>query len=280
MKLIVQADDYAISDAVAEGILKCARDGILTQTGLMSNGEHAAYYARRMLKENPHVSLGQEINLVSGRPLCPSQTIPTLVNEEGRLLRSGEHRMLDQKDPAHVCYEDAYHEIKAQIDCFLEIVGQKPCFIGLHSYQNNTMLQALSDLKREYAIDGLEELAEAYAIDFPKMGPWYPFVSGVEHAESYEYQLSFDAVEMFLNGACDYISGHEKEDRICMFHTHAGFVDKKLLDMSTLTMTRLIELELLCSDEMKEWVRQNQVELTNMRNLKVKMRETIHDDLL
>ena len=33
MRLMVQADDFAMTDAVAEGILKCAREGILTQTG-------------------------------------------------------------------------------------------------------------------------------------------------------------------------------------------------------------------------------------------------------
>ena len=91
MKLVVQADDYAMTDAIAEGILKCARDGILTQTGLMTNGPHATYYAKRMIDECPHVALGQEINLVSGTPLSDPASIPTLVGDDGRILRSVEH---------------------------------------------------------------------------------------------------------------------------------------------------------------------------------------------
>ena len=268
MKLVVQADDYAMTDAIAEGILKCARDGILTQTGLMTNGPHAAYYAKRMIDECPHVALGQEINLVSGTPLSDPASIPTLVGDDGRLLRSVEHKKIDVTDPDHVSYGDAYKEIKAQIDMFLEIVGSKPCFIGLHSYQNKNMLAALADLAEEYQIDDSFDIAKKLGYPMPQMGPWYTLRPGVDNADDYHLQLSYDAVKMFLDGECHYITDHVNEDRVCMLHTHAGFVDRDVLKMSTLTMTRLVELDLLCDNKIKEWIFDNKVTLTNFKELK------------
>lgn len=270
MKLIVQADDYAMTDAVAEGILKCARNGILTQTGLMTNGPHAEYYTKRILDECPHIALGQEINLVSGHPLCDPKEIPTLVNDEGRLLRSVEHKEIDKEDLEHISYEDAYKEIEAQIKRFLKLVNNKPYFIGLHSYQNKVMLKALEDLKEKYDIKGFDHLTKDFLSPFTQMGPWYTLRPGVENATDYKYQLSFDAVKMFLEGECGYITDHIDEDGVCMLHTHAGFVDKELLEMSTLTMTRLVELELLCDPRIKQWIIENKVELTNLRDLEMR----------
>lgn len=268
MKLIVQADDYAMTDAVAEGILKCARDGILTQTGLMTNGPHADYYAKRMVDENPHIALGLEINLVSGRPLSDPKDIPTLVDKEGKLLKSGYHRRLDQNEPEHVCYMEAYREIENQIKKFFVLIGKKPCFIGLHSYQNKVMLQALKELEIKYDLDDAIGIMNKILSHKPQMGPWYPLYTSDKNSLDYRFQLSFDPVEMFLNGECAYITDRaEDDDAVCMLHTHAGYVDKDLLDMSTLTMTRLIELNLLCDSRIRKWIENNNVELINMQRL-------------
>ena len=51
----------------------------------MTNGPHAAYYARRIKKECPHISLGQDINLVSGRPLSDKNELARKATAEARI---------------------------------------------------------------------------------------------------------------------------------------------------------------------------------------------------
>ncbi len=277
MKLIVQADDFAMTDAVAEGILKAARDGILTQTGLMTCGPHAQYYAQRIMHECPHIALGQEINLVSGRPVSNPEDIPTLVNPDGTFIRSRVHKDIDLTDPHHTRYEEAYKEIEAQYLKFRDLVGHQPYFFGLHSYHNAEMMQAMADVQKKYSINGLEDTIKSLNLPL-RMGPWYPLnnmptenglvKNDKKEVLSLDYQFSFDAKKMFFEGKCGYITDHVKEkDTYTMLHTHAGFIDRDLLDMSTLTMTRVMELDLLCCDEMKKWIKDNDVQLVNFRDI-------------
>lgn len=71
MKLIVRGADYAMTDSITDGCLRAARCGILTDVGLMTNNAAQARYAVNELKKYPHVSVGQDLNLVSG---CPPAT--------------------------------------------------------------------------------------------------------------------------------------------------------------------------------------------------------------
>lgn len=57
---------------------------------------------------------------------------------------------------------------------------------------------------------------------------------------------------------------------VSVCYMHAGFIDKDVLKMSTLTMTRLVELDLLCNNKIKEWIFDNKVTLTNFKELKRK----------
>ncbi len=278
MKLIVQADDFAMTDALAEGIIKCAKDGILTQTGLMTNGPHAEYYARKIMEECPHIALGQEINLVSGRPISDPKDIPSLVDENGVLIRSVVHKEMDLTDWHHTRYEDSFREIDAQVAKYIEITGHKPYFIGLHSYHNEEMMKAMNDVQDKYDIHDHEKVYQEIGLK-PQMGPWYPLKNAIikegepvknDSAEvtSLDYQINFDAVEMFLNGQCGYITDYVNDpDKVTMLHTHAGYIDKELISMSTLKTTRLVELNLLTSDKIKQWIKDNNVELVNMRDL-------------
>ena len=82
MKLIVQSDDLGITEAVSCGIEKGIRDGAVTCTGLFSNMP-AAEFAVRLISPYSHVCLGQDINLVAGRPCADPAQIPSLVQGDG-----------------------------------------------------------------------------------------------------------------------------------------------------------------------------------------------------
>lgn len=266
MKLVVQADDYAMTDAIAEGILKCAREGILTQTGLMTNGPHAEFYGHKMESECPHIALGQEINLVSGVPVSDPKDIPTLVDENGRLIRSVIHKQIDKTDPHHTRYEDSYREIEAQYLKYLEITGHKPYFFGLHSYHNEEMMQAMNDIIKKYEIRTGEDVIRAAGVEKMQMGPWYDLSLG-DNKDALKFQYEQDPIKMWFEGKCGYITDLVGTDKCGWLHTHAAFLDREVIDMSTLHITRVMELDLLCSPRIKQWVKDNNVQLVNSRDL-------------
>lgn len=67
-RLIVNADDYGLSEGVCLGILKAHRDGILTSTTCMMNMENIEKYLE-MTKDYPNLGLGVHLNITVGKPL-------------------------------------------------------------------------------------------------------------------------------------------------------------------------------------------------------------------
>lgn len=79
-RLIVNADDFGISEAVNEAIIRAHREGVLTSASLMVTGEAAAQ-AVRLAKENPRLAVGIHLVAVMGRSVLPRAEIPSLVDE-------------------------------------------------------------------------------------------------------------------------------------------------------------------------------------------------------
>jgi predicted glycoside hydrolase/deacetylase ChbG (UPF0249 family) len=82
-RLIVNADDFGISEAVNRGIVEAFDSGIVTSTSLMATGsafEHAAALARA----RPRLALGVHLVLTEHRPLAGSSAVASLVGPDGR----------------------------------------------------------------------------------------------------------------------------------------------------------------------------------------------------
>lgn len=83
-QLIVNADDFGLTEDVNRGIIIAHRDGILTSTSLLANGpafEQAVTSSRNAAR----LSVGVHLNLSQGRPVSPANRISSLVNEHGEL---------------------------------------------------------------------------------------------------------------------------------------------------------------------------------------------------
>src|SRR5947199_1748111 len=79
-RLIVNADDFGMSEAVNEAVIRAHREGVLTSASLMVTGAAAAQ-AVRLAKENPRLAVGIHLVAVMGRSVLPQSEIPTLVDE-------------------------------------------------------------------------------------------------------------------------------------------------------------------------------------------------------
>ena len=83
--LIVNADDFGISEGINRGILEAHLYGIVTSTTVMPNGLSLAN-AISLAKSNPSLGVGIHINIVEGKPVSNGHLIPSLVNKDGNFL--------------------------------------------------------------------------------------------------------------------------------------------------------------------------------------------------
>ena len=265
MKLFVQADDYGMTAGVTDGIVASGRDGILTQTGLFTNMPSTEYAVKRWKAEIPHVLLGQDLNLSTGRPLSDPALIPSLVQADGSFLTSRMHRQKQKKDPDHVRYEDAYLEYDNQVKRFIELVGEVPGYIGGHAFSNDVTTKALNDIIAKYGARNAMKLIPIDSKDVIRVGGWSN--PKLNPDGSYDYsimtQLEQDPLQMYIDGQLTKLEELADQDCLVMIHTHAGFLDRDLYKLSSFTGVRVMEAGFLCSQQMKDFVRDHQIELVN-----------------
>jgi hopanoid biosynthesis associated protein HpnK len=81
-RLIINADDFGVSEEVNEAVIRGYREGVLTSTSLMVTGE-AFEQAVRLAKENPGLAVGIHLVTVVGKSVLSHTEIPHLVTREG-----------------------------------------------------------------------------------------------------------------------------------------------------------------------------------------------------
>ncbi len=258
MKLIVRAADYGMTDSITDGCLKAARDGILTDVGLMTNNYGQAKRAVEEMKKYPQVSLGQDLNLVSGLPASDPADIPSLVDEDGIFISSTQRKKQNLYD---IPYEEAYREMKLQVERFIELTGHKPSYLAGHSLATPEVNQAMADLAAEYGI-----LLDCFSQpDLPTGERWYYKNMKVDPndrkpAYSLEAQGATDVTEHIVSGG---LKLDLEKGRFALLATHCGYCDGELMNMSTFSVIRGREVEALCSPAVKRWVKDNGIELIN-----------------
>jgi len=81
-RLIVNADDFGLSPAVNEAVIRAHDEGILTTASLMVN-EQGFEEAVQLAKQKPRLGIGLHLTLLMGRSALPPEEIPGLVNPRG-----------------------------------------------------------------------------------------------------------------------------------------------------------------------------------------------------
>jgi hopanoid biosynthesis associated protein HpnK len=82
-RLIVNADDFGLSEAIDDGIVEAHRDGIVTCASVIVNAPAFAH-AVAAAKANPGLDLGVHLTLTELAPVCAAPTVPSLVGADGR----------------------------------------------------------------------------------------------------------------------------------------------------------------------------------------------------
>lgn len=258
MKLIIQSDDYGISEGVSTGIIKGIKEGVITCTGLFANMPSSSH-AADLIKNYPHVCLGIDLNYVAGRPCAKLNEVSSLVDKKGMFYDSRQRRMLDKEcvNHDHMNYEETLIEAKAQVDKFIELVGKKPEYIHGHAYSSPTVLKVQDKISELYQIPTTRAYQEVNQLDRGS-NSWYTVPFGLEDQMKTSTKDFITQDQLGFNKISDY----------GIIVSHCGYVDAPLLELSSFTIIRTKDLEAMLSLEIKEWLAKNNIELISYRDLK------------
>lgn len=261
-RLIVNADDFGFTNDVNEGIIEAHRNGVLTATTLMANGD-AFEGAVKLARQNPSLDVGCHLVLVQGRSVAdPSRELPASVMELGRALLQG-------KFPV-------YQELLAQVRRTVR-AGIRPTHLDTHKHTHllPPVLDAVARLAHEFRIPwvrrpfdfGIDTRARltksAVAFGMRVTKPHFAKALGglktTDHFAGFQITGTMkranliDTIERLPEGLTE-------------FMCHPGKLGPELRAARTrLKESREVELAALVSPEVREAIERRGIELVNYR---------------
>jgi len=261
-RVIVNADDFGLSEGVSRGIVRGMREGVVTSTSIMGNMPDLAQHIG-LLHEVEAAGLGIHLTLSAGRPLLSPKHVPSLVDREGGFRRDY-HMAARLAETAHV-----EPEWRAQIERILALGVQATHLDSHHHVHHAPKLMALAiKLAKEYGIPCIRRLTVRDV--WREAHPW-------RHA----MELPSIAVSQHIaagSGLCfphGVLSLHERlltklsrlTDGTYEVFCHPGRVDDALCKLSSLRYERERELELLISAELRDGLKRLDIKLITYREL-------------
>jgi predicted glycoside hydrolase/deacetylase ChbG (UPF0249 family) len=146
--LIVNADDYGLTEGTCRAILEAHRSGIVTSTSVLAVGR-AFERCGPWLREHPRLGVGVHLALVGGEtPLSPASEIPSLVERDGRFCASWA-RLLLRSLVRPLKREHLLRELAAQIQ---RVASLGLPLTHLDSHQHLHLLPAVREVVLELAL--------------------------------------------------------------------------------------------------------------------------------
>jgi len=264
-RLIVNADDYGHTPGVSAGIRQAHLEGIVTTTTVLANRPGALDAIRVARHRTPDLGLGVHLNLTSGRPCSPPESIPSLVDAEGLFLRPEVHF----SEPRRVDRRQAEIEWRAQIETFLQS-GALLDHLDSHHHiaaSRPDLWDLCLDLAREFGCGvRLPVLQEP---DPPEAFPFFTVddamrrlsASGVPHTDAfvdrfYGDQATLENLQSILRGSAPGVTE---------LMTHPGQADQELLSTSVYARERETELALLTDPGVRQTIEREGILLTTFR---------------
>ncbi len=229
MKLCVNGDDLGFTMANTLGIFQAYRDGILRSTTALTNSVYIER-AAELSRQYPGLGIGVHMTLTLDRPLTENKT---LHDENGNFWPGS--KTIWTKDPD---YNEIYHEWKAQIERYIELFGRKPTHLDSHHGVHDATEQAL-----KVATD----LAEEYGLCLRRNNDRFTF-SGRLYGPNFTKENLIAILE-------------ENKDKDLELMSHPGWCDLELYRRSSYSTGRVQELDVLCSEQIKQYVIENGIEL-------------------
>lgn len=247
-KLIINADDFGLTEGTNLGIIKGIKEGIVSSTTVMINMPYA-YEGIEILKSMAFKSAGVHLTLTAGYPTLSTREVPSLVDREGKF-----YRRRNELFPK-LMLEDVEKELRNQIQLFIK-TGLNPSHLDGHHHIH------MYDGIREIVVKLAKEfnLPVRYADDKTKgyLEENNIITTDGFSMEFYGERANIDTIKDNLIN----FNGNSFE-----FMCHPAFVDKELMELSSYNSYRGKELLILTNKDLMNWVKDNGFNLIGFNEL-------------
>ncbi len=246
MKLILNADDFGLTEQVNQAILKTMTTGIVRSTTIMMN-QPGTQNAISLAKDGLVKELGLHLNLTAGQPLSSPDKLPDLTGKNGQFFHIRTLETFKEVDT-----EQVYFEIKAQYQAALH-AGLEINHLDCHHFS------AILPTTREAFIT----LANETGLPCRRIDLFIEGQDGLtsQTPEAFDYSFFDKGVDAELFKA-SLLNHKKKRPNACVeYMCHPGYAnDEVLRSLSSYVSMREKELNLLTNVHFMQWLETNEIE--------------------
>jgi predicted glycoside hydrolase/deacetylase ChbG (UPF0249 family) len=278
MKLIIRADDVGYTDVYNIGAFETIDRGVVTSADVMLDTPGTVDALVR-LKSLPWISVGWHEHFWGAPVLDPSQVPSMVIEEDGRIRFRKDLRTSDD-----VVLDEALAECRAQIDLCVSTLGRAPDTHCTGMDRETPLSCAIRQVCDEYGIardfarrERIVNGAPVYSQVQEKWARRNIYILDFMRAYQDLHTDSLTEIEKY-DPARYYIEDRGRmasfgEDDILEQAWHPGYMDYYAYRMGdyspfarNFALARVVDVEALCSERLKNWIRENRVELVNFRD--------------
>lgn len=251
MNLLINGDDFGLSKGVSEGIIKCLKEGIMGDTSAMANMPFFEE-AIKLAFDSGINEMGIHLNFTCGRPVSEISEVKSICDENGNFYRK------PNLIPKDVSIIEAEKEIRAQIEKFKR-TGMKINHIDSHHHFyafNKDILNLVVNIADELGVPMRCPFNEDKYILEKK---------GIVCPDYFDNSFYLNNISLdYLKERLDYLK--DKYNTV-EFMAHPSNNGEELKNISSYNTIREKELEILTSDEMKEYLLKNNIKVISFSDL-------------
>ena len=256
-RLIINADDFGFTSDVNAGIIHAHREGVLTSTTLMANGD-SFDDAVRLARQAPTLDVGCHLVLIQGQSVLEGRALPETPQQ---LLISLARRQFDIRA-----------ELRAQVKKVID-AGVNPTHLDSHKHTHlvPNIFRIVVQLAQEFAVPyvrlPLDQTTRFARLPCALANRYYRRVADAHKIRMTDHFLGFRLTGSLTEDSFARALGSLPEGTT-EFMCHPGFVGVELKQARTrLKESRLRELEALTSPRIRKIMESEGIQLTGFYSM-------------
>ncbi len=256
--LIVNADDFNLTEGVSKGILEAHDQGVVTSTSFLVNLPCSVLVLRE-LKKRSRLGVGLHLNITLGHPVSRPEHIPSLLNGVGVFKKRSE------LDFRKISWEELRAEYEEQIGVFKKIFGRLPTHLDTHHHLHEkrkvfevlvrTAIRYRLPIRKSRLCDSsTRKVFESHGLMLPNH-----LLEDLDHRRAWNLSSLRQAIQGMKSGYYELMC-------------HPALCDRALMKKSSFNRPRLQELKALVSPEIKSAIKEKKIRLISFESLRLTRR--------
>ena len=268
-RLIISADDFGLTEGINEGIIRCAREGIVTSASVMANMP-AFEQAVSLAGQCPNMATGVHLNLVKGSPLQPVGEVSSLVDNQGAFytLPRFTIRLLS----GQIKITEIEKELKNQIEKALK-AGLTITHLDSHRHFHvyPPLLKLVIKIAREYKINKIRcplglsvlpgSIKECTLNSLSRNARRNLDAAGIKHNDKFFELVKIESRNDHIKAITTFCE--RLTDGVTELDTHPGFVTAELNGIEATIHNRERQVEILTDTALPELMKKYEIQLIN-----------------